>query len=105
MTIINAITKICKKTDFGAQFTLPPDFPAFDGHFPDMPVLPAVVQVQMAVHAISPGAKLKEVKKAKFAAPVTAGDTISLFITPRDGFYDVVIKKAESTVSSFQIII
>jgi 3-hydroxyacyl-[acyl-carrier-protein] dehydratase len=27
------------------EFVFPPDFPAFAGHFPDQPVLPAIVQM------------------------------------------------------------
>ncbi len=35
------------KNELTAHFVCPPDFPAFDGHFPGNPILPAFVQLTM----------------------------------------------------------
>ena len=101
-TIKQAIKEICKLTPEGAAFTLQPDFPAFNGHFPGMSVLPAVVMIQMALFAA--GKKLKSVRRAKFISPVSAGDTAEFFISPKEvGLLDVVVKKNGAQCASFQI--
>ena len=52
----------------------PSDFPAFQGHFPDNAILPAVVQVMSAVCILEKGLgeelQLKEIIKARFKEPV-----------------------------------
>lgn len=106
-TIDKALKELFVKTASGASFTLPPGFPAFDGHFPGQPVLPAVVQVKMAVYTLSEHFsrkfKLKEIKKAKFAAPVQAGDSIEIIFTAKENSFDIIIKNESKAFSSFQI--
>ncbi|WP_424246126.1 3-hydroxymyristoyl/3-hydroxydecanoyl-(acyl carrier protein) dehydratase [Elusimicrobium posterum] len=99
-TVINAIEKIYKQTANGAEFLLPADFPAFNGHFPGQPVLPGIVQVEMAVYTIGKikgaAAALKEVKKAKFANPALPGDLLKLAVTPKENNeYDILITNGE----------
>lgn len=102
--VLNAIENICEISDTGASFLLPADFPAFDGHFPGQPVLPAIVQVQMAVCVIGKktgkDVKLKEIKKAKFANPAAPGDNIFLTLNAKNDFYDIVIKNQEDKLCS-----
>ncbi|MDR0646512.1 MAG: hypothetical protein LBG46_06125 [Elusimicrobiota bacterium] len=109
MTIDKAIAEIYKPSEQGAIFTLPDDFLAFKGHFPEEPILPAVVQIKMAVYAVSKqrkaSLKLKGIKKAKFAVPVKTRDTISIIIEPKNDFYDVSIKNETTIFSSFQIFV
>jgi 3-hydroxyacyl-[acyl-carrier-protein] dehydratase len=108
MAIIDAIRRLYRPIESGGRFTLPENFPAFDGHFPGQPVLPAVVQIMTAVYVISAGTgkthALKEIRKAKFTAVISAGDTIDVLITPRGEVFDVIIKNADTVFSSFQIV-
>lgn len=105
--ITDAIKNIYIPSASGAEFTFPADFPAFEGHFPGDALLPAVVQIELALFTLSARQNkkvlLKSVKKAKFAAPVRPGDTISLAITQTAPLYSVTIKKQEKVLSSFQI--
>lgn len=61
-----------------------PDHPAFAGHFPGMPILPGVVLLDAAVHAVSQalgalGAPAGcQISSAKFLSPVVPGETLSL---------------------------
>ncbi|CAM3487706.1 3-hydroxyacyl-ACP dehydratase [Polaromonas hydrogenivorans] len=62
-----------------------PDHPAFAGHFPGMPILPGVVLLDAAVHAVSQalGASASspaicQISSAKFLSPVGPGETLSL---------------------------
>jgi 3-hydroxyacyl-[acyl-carrier-protein] dehydratase len=107
-TIIKAIEQIYTRTPQGARYTLPPAFPAFEGHFPQNALLPAVVQIELALYAISKSLgreiTLKEVKKAKFTAPVLPGDTVDLIIACGQTFFDISIKNKDIVLSSFRII-
>jgi len=65
--------------------TLPADHPAFNGHFPDQPLLPGVVLLSLVLEAAlsqpSLAARLGTAPKlgaAKFLAPVLPGDTVHL---------------------------
>ncbi|MCA8911535.1 MAG: hypothetical protein KDB82_07510 [Planctomycetes bacterium] len=57
----------------------------FKGHFPDGPVLPAVVQVAAAVHfagrVLGREVKLAEVSRAKFMNPTGPGRELTLALT------------------------
>jgi 3-hydroxyacyl-[acyl-carrier-protein] dehydratase len=61
-------------------FRFAPDFPGFDGHFPGAPILPAIVQIQVAVAVASEHAgtplRLAAVEAAKFLSPVRPGEEI-----------------------------
>ncbi|MDR0735072.1 MAG: hypothetical protein LBG16_05275 [Elusimicrobiota bacterium] len=109
MTTTEAIKNLYTPTEGGARFKLPADFPAFAGHFPGEPVLPAVAQIQMAVFVIGAragrAAKLKEIKKAKFSAPVRAGEEIEIIIAPsrHENCFDATVKSGEKTTSSFTL--
>lgn len=83
------------ETDTGGVigiFSFSPDFPAFEGHFPGQPVLPAVVQVA-AVRLLASkylGKKLVPIRldRAKFKSMVGPEEpmtiTISLNLSDRD---------------------
>ena len=80
-----------------AHYEVNPDHPIFEGHFPDQPVLPGVVQVEMMAQASIFLVKLVSTKKegvplkvallnitsAKFRSPVVPGMklTIKTFCT------------------------
>lgn len=60
-----------------------PDHPVFAGHFPGMPILPGVLLLDAAVHAVSHalGASSPascQISSAKFLSPVGPGETLSL---------------------------
>lgn len=56
-----------------ASFCFAPDSPVFAGHFPQQPVLPAVVQIMMVQEVLAAqgrASQLASVRQAKFLAPV-----------------------------------
>jgi len=56
------------------RFSFPPGFTGFAGHFPGMPILPAMLQTLMAQmlaeQALPAGVALAGVKRAKFALQI-----------------------------------
>lgn len=73
------------------------DHPAYAGHFPGRPILPGVVLLDAALHALAalldmqdtpgiPGSV--QLKSAKFHSPVQPGEALSLHTTelPAGGF-------------------
>lgn len=67
-------------------FVVPPDHPAFAGHFPGAPILPGVVLLD-AVVRLAPGAAagVAEIAVAKFLSPVTPGESLVITYTPTAG--------------------
>lgn len=64
------------------QWIVPADHPAFAGHFPDSPILPGVVLLDMAMHAIVVSAGIVpdacEICAVKFLGPVHPGDRLEI---------------------------
>ena len=106
-SIIEDMERIYKHVYNGAIFDFPTDFVAFKGHFPQQQLLPAVIQIELAVFVLSKilkkDVKLKTVKKAKFISPIFPKDTINLTYTVKEDIYDISIKKDEKIISAFQI--
>jgi 3-hydroxyacyl-[acyl-carrier-protein] dehydratase len=69
-----------------ASLAIAPDHPAFAGHFPGMPIVPGVVLLDEALHAIGNllGADLSacQISAAKFLSPLKPGE-------PADVRYEV----------------
>ena len=67
---------------FTAQFVFDAALPVFRGHFPGMPLLPGVMQIEMARHAcerfIGRPCRLVRVVKAKFMGKVRPGEFVHL---------------------------
>jgi len=73
---------------------IPPDHPAFAGHFPGTPIVPGVVLLDAVIHAalqtgrpraLGGGADTVPVCKisaAKFLSPVGPGEKLTLALTP-----------------------
>jgi len=61
---------------------LPVDHPAYAGHFPGQPILPGVVLLDAALHALADvhgnPAATGQIKSAKFLSPVLPGEPLTL---------------------------
>ncbi|MBO4674775.1 MAG: hypothetical protein J5601_01635 [Elusimicrobiaceae bacterium] len=68
-------------------YHVPADFPAFKGHFPGNPLLPAVVQISFCVDALNRlknrPLELTQVLRAKFINPILPQTTIRVSIQPK----------------------
>lgn len=68
------------------------DHPAYAGHFPGHPILPGVVLLDAALHALAGQlgrpAATGQLKSAKFLSPVAPGEALSLHVveSPAGGF-------------------
>lgn len=65
------------------------DHPAYAGHFPGRPILPGVVLLDAALHALADGRPgSAQFKSAKFHSPVQPGEALTLHTTtlPTGGF-------------------
>lgn len=62
------------------HWTVPPDHPAFAGHFPGTPILPGVVLLDVALQIIAKTSgialDLCEISAVKFLSPVSPGDEL-----------------------------
>ena len=60
--------------------TIAADHPAFAGHFPGRPIVPGVVLLDLAQHAIEASASVRitGVAVAKFLSPVSPGEPLEL---------------------------
>ncbi|MHB1590079.1 MAG: hypothetical protein ACYCTW_00870 [Sulfuricella sp.] len=66
-----------------AHWTVPPDHPAFAGHFPGTPILPGVVLLDVALQIIAKTSKpsgialdICEISSVKFLSPAGPGDEL-----------------------------
>jgi 3-hydroxyacyl-[acyl-carrier-protein] dehydratase len=62
------------------HWTVPPDHPAFAGHFPGTPILPGVVLLDVALQIIAKTSgialDLCEISAVKFLSPASPGDEL-----------------------------
>jgi 3-hydroxyacyl-[acyl-carrier-protein] dehydratase len=65
--------------------SIPFDHPAYAGHFPEHPILPGVVLLDAALHALAGvqgiSAETGQIKSAKFLSPVHPGEPLTLHYT------------------------
>ncbi len=71
-----------------AKFCFDPNLSMFRGHFPDNPILPGVMQVEMVhlvmVRMTGANYRIIRVKKAKFIGQVFPGDQITVHLAVKD---------------------
>jgi 3-hydroxyacyl-[acyl-carrier-protein] dehydratase len=64
------------------HWLVPPDHPAFAGHFPGTPILPGVVLLDVTLHAIAGAAGIEpdgcEIGAVKFLSPAKPGDALEI---------------------------
>lgn len=62
-------------------WTVPLDHPAFAGHFVDMPILPGVVLLDMAIHLMADAKQVNpthyKISSVKFLSPAKPGDVLT----------------------------
>ena len=99
--MVDRVTAFDGRT-IAAEVYVNPDWTLFHGHFPERPILPGVILVEMIAQTgaligclsdiVEPGAFLAftGIDKARFRRPVLPGETVSLSATlegERRGFY------------------
>ena len=71
------------------RLSYPAGHPAFDGHFPGNPIVPGVLLLDAAIHALGDSAGSGEgvlrVESAKFVGVVRPGDALALELQPAQG--------------------
>lgn len=96
---------------FAQAFTFAPDFIGFDGHFPDNPILPGVVQLMAgglaARDAFGKSLTLRGVSRTKFTRQVIPGETliVSGKLKEKDGYITATVKITcgDETASTFTL--
>ncbi len=83
----------------------PPDHPAFAGHFPGNPIVPGVLLLDAAIHALGETAGAGEIalriESAKFVGVVRPGDALQVELQPAEGAgpWRFVLRHAQRTVA------
>lgn len=77
----------------------PPEHPAFAGHFPGNPIVPGVLLLDAAVHALNADAPVR-IDAAKFLDVVRPGEALALQATPgKSGARHFVLRHGARTVA------
>lgn len=103
-----ALKRALKKRE-NAVFTffIDKDFPAFKGHFPQAPLLPGIVQTEIALFCIkqmiNKDISVCEIKKAKFVKPILPDSEIFVSVNENGENYSVVIKDAKDIHSQISM--
>jgi 3-hydroxyacyl-[acyl-carrier-protein] dehydratase len=92
------------------QWMVPADHPAFAGHFPGMPILPGVVLLDMALHAVTDAAGIGpencEIGSVKFLGPAKPGDALEIrHDFPAGGIIRFDIVTGERKIASGNIVL
>ena len=82
--------------EINAEFCFNEDAAVFTGHFPGMPIVPGVMQIEMTKFAVELAMKkeyrFKSVKKTKFTEEIKPGDKITIKITLTESGPDLNVK-------------
>jgi acyl-coenzyme A synthetase/AMP-(fatty) acid ligase len=80
--------------------TVPPEHPAFAGHFPGHPVLPGVALLSMVMEALGDRAgPAPRIDNAKFLQPVLPGATLTLALTEQARGFAFELRQGDRTVA------
>ncbi len=93
---------------FVKKFYFPKDFIGFQGHFPQFPTLPGIVQIIMAELTISEVLQkkysLKSVKQAKYSAPLSPEEEIFVEARHKDkNVWDCLVKTHEKQAAQIRM--
>lgn len=86
---VEAALKNCfvSEPDNAFLYRIAPDLPAFNGHFPGNPLLPAVCQMGLCADALSRQTgkpfEIKTVERSKFMRPIVPGADVRITLSPR----------------------
>jgi len=74
-----------KENTLTGEFCFNENLNVFKGHFPSLPVLPGIMQLEMVQHVIKKNTgisyKIKSIKKAKFNSQIVPGETIKISLS------------------------
>lgn len=76
----------------------------FEGHFPDHPVLPGVVQLAWAVHfsrqTFGCGPEVSTLEQIKFKRPITSGRQVALLLRRHNGVVRFEYRNSDVSLAS-----
>lgn len=92
-------------TELSLSLPVAADHPAYAGHFPGHPILPGVVLLDEALHALAAvhgrEAATGQIKSAKFLSPVSPGEALRLdYATSAEGVFRFKLLAGERAVAS-----
>jgi len=98
------------QTDNIFKFYIDKNFTAFEGHFPGNPLLPGIVQMEIALFCVKKllnnnDAVLKEAKKVKFSKPILPDTFIDVVVTGAGESFNITIKNDKETYSQISIVV
>ena len=86
LTILQNPTAWSADQPLSAEVTIPPNFLGFQGHFPNQPILPGFLHLQLALAVLRLGVRemgsLAGVPVAKFHQPILPGTRIVIDLWP-----------------------
>lgn len=74
-------TMVVTSQTWTARFNFPPDLPVFAGHFPNDPILPGFMQIELALdllRRLKMGGQLQAVRQARFFLPIRPGRNVDV---------------------------
>ena len=82
----NIVNEDGKRT-IAADFSFTLGFPGFDGHFPNNPIVPGIVQLMAAAHTASLGRPMSvaSLSRCKFLRPVVPGEKMHVLVDAEEG--------------------
>jgi 3-hydroxymyristoyl/3-hydroxydecanoyl-(acyl carrier protein) dehydratase len=92
-----------------ARATFPNSFPGFHGHFPNNPILPGFMHLQLALDTLKAANlphTLKQIPTAKFTNPIPPETEIHLTLTQTTPTtYEATLTQNEIPLSTFTLIV
>ena len=95
------------------RYCLPADFVGFDGHFPDYPIVPAVVQILMAQivaeQHLGTQLSIRAIDRSKFHRQLKPLDLIDTYCQPKQvrgkAVIDCQLKVDDEVVAAFWLVL